>query len=244
MNIGEFSKLTGVSIRTIRYYDEIGLLKPEFVDEQSGYRYYGENSLIIMQEVLFFKELNFPLKTIRDIMLSPNYKKREALKEQKHLLTLKKERLEEIILSIEKIEKGERIMNFDMFSDNKINAYKDEVKERWGNTDAYKENQAKTANYTDEKWADVAMGLNSIMSEFANSMKTGAKYNDNSVHDLVEKLKNFITETQYTCTNEILLCLGDMYVSDDRFKKNIDKNGLGTAEYINNAIKAYCNMQN
>ena len=98
MLIKDFSVLTGVSVRTLRYYDEIGLLKPAYVDEFSGYRYYDENSLLRMQEILFYRELDFSLKNIREILSAPNYDKNKALQEQKKLLTLKKERLERLIL--------------------------------------------------------------------------------------------------------------------------------------------------
>lgn len=90
LHIREFAKLTGVSVRTLHFYDEIGLLKPSSVDEQNGYRFYDEDSLTRMQEVLFYRELDFPLKEIRMILSSPDYDKQNALKKQKHLLTLKK----------------------------------------------------------------------------------------------------------------------------------------------------------
>ena len=97
MQIKEFAKLTGVSVRTLHYYDEIGLLKPAFVDEQNGYRFYDENSLLRMQEILFYRELDFPLKSILEILSSPDYVKQKALAEQRKLLELKKDRLERII---------------------------------------------------------------------------------------------------------------------------------------------------
>lgn len=93
LQIKEFAELTGVSVRTLHYYDEIGLLKPSFVDEQNGYRFYNEASLERMQEILFYRELDFPLKSIAEILASPNYDKQKALAEQKRLLMLKKERL-------------------------------------------------------------------------------------------------------------------------------------------------------
>ena len=91
MLIKEFAEFTGVSVRTLHYYDEIGVLKPAFVDSTTGYRYYNENSLLRMQEILFYRELDFSLKSIGEILSSPNYDKSKALKEQKQLLTLKKE---------------------------------------------------------------------------------------------------------------------------------------------------------
>jgi DNA-binding transcriptional MerR regulator len=101
MQIKEFAEFTGVSVRTLHYYDEIGLLVPAFVDGSNGYRYYDESSLLRMQEILFYRELDFSLKSIGKIISSPNYNKNKALKEQKYLLTLKKERLERLISAID-----------------------------------------------------------------------------------------------------------------------------------------------
>ena len=97
LQIKEFAELTGVSVRTLHYYDEIDLLKPSYVDEQNGYRFYDENSLERMQEILFYRELDFSLKSIAEILASPNYDKQQALAEQKRLLTLKKDRLESFV---------------------------------------------------------------------------------------------------------------------------------------------------
>ena len=106
MQIKEFAEFMGVSVRTLHYYDEIGLLTPALVDKFTGYRYYDENSLLRMQEILFYRELDFSLKNIEEILSSPNYDKNKALKEQKHLLTLKKERLERLISAIDGAVKG------------------------------------------------------------------------------------------------------------------------------------------
>ncbi len=244
MNVKKFADLTGVSVRTLHYYDEIGLLKPEFIDEQNGYRFYGETSLARMQEILFYRELDFSLKTIKEIISYPEYNKKDALSGQKKLLILKKERLEKIIFAIESAEKGEKIMDFSAFDKSEFEKvredYKDEVKSRWVNTEAYKEHEEKTAGYTSEKWSDIGEGMNKIISEFAQALKLGVKETDSEALALAEMLKNFITENQYTCTKEILLCLGEMYVADERFKQNIDKFGAGTADFMSKAIKAYC----
>ncbi len=240
MNVSEFARLSGVSVRTLHYYDEIGLLKPDFVDDNTGYRFYGEKAFSTMQEILFYRELDFSLKNIKEFIASPSHNKTEALKAQKQLLILKKQRLERIIESINRAEKGEKIMNFDAFGNGEINKYKDEVKSRFGGTEAYKESQEKTANYTENDWNNLEQGLNKIISEFAKAKDDGIKETDKEAQALVKRLQNFITETQYTCTNEILASLGEMYVADERFKKNIDKASAGTAEFMSKAIKEYC----
>ncbi len=240
MNISEFARLSGVSVRTLHYYDEIGLLKPDFVDENTSYRFYGEKAFSTMQEILFYRELDFSLKNIKEFITSPSHNKTEVLKAQKQLLILKKQRLERIIEAISSDEKGEKIMSFDAFNKSEIDKYTGEVKRRFGGTEAYRQSQEKTANYTENDWSNLEQGLNQIISEFDKAKNNGVKATDQEAKVLVKKLQNFITETQYSCTNEILASLGEMYVADERFKKNIDKAGSGTAEFMSKAIKEYC----
>ena len=118
--------------------------------------------------------------------------------------------------------------------------YKAEARSRWGTTDAYREHEQKTKNYTKEKWAEANGGLMAIFAEFAVCKESGASADSDEAHALVAKLQAHITANYYTCTDEILAGLGKMYVADERFKKNIDKYGEGTAEFAAEAIEAYC----
>ena len=118
--------------------------------------------------------------------------------------------------------------------------YKTEARSRWGTTDAYREHEQKTKNYTKEKWAEANGGLMAIFAEFAVCKESGASADSDEAHALVAKLQAHITANYYTCTDEILAGLGKMYVADERFKKNIDKYGEGTAEFAAEAIEAYC----
>ena len=118
--------------------------------------------------------------------------------------------------------------------------YDFEICERWGNTDAYREHEQKTKNYTNEKWAEANDGLMAIFAEFAVCKDSGASADSAETQELVAKLQAYITEYYYTCTDEILAGLGKMYVADERFKKNIDKYGEGTAEFVSAAIDVYC----
>ncbi len=242
MQINEFAKLTGVSVRTLHYYDEIGLLKPAFVDAQNGYRFYDENSLERMQEILFYRELDFGLKSISEILSSPDYDKQKALTKQRKLLILKKERLERIIDALDESQKGKVTMaafdNSDYETARK--QYEAEAKQRWGETKAYKEHAEKTANYSKDKWQDVNGGLNTVLAKFAECMNNGHTVDSDNAQALVIELQTYITDNYYTCTNEILASLGQMYVADERFKTNIDKHGNGTAEFISKAIEIYC----
>ena len=117
--------------------------------------------------------------------------------------------------------------------------YENEVRERWGNTDAYREHAQKTKNYTKEKWAESNDGLMAIFAEFAALKNSGASADSTEAQALVAKLQAHITANYYTCTDEILAGLGKMYVADERFKKNIDKYGEGTAEFVLEGIRIY-----
>lgn len=242
MSVKEFAELTGVSVRTLHYYDEINLLKPSEVDENNGYRFYGKAALERMREILFYRELDFPLKSICEILSSPDYDKQKALSEQKKLLILKKERLERIISAIYNAEESEAVMKALNNNDYEVarKQYEAEAKERWGKTEAYKEHTEKTKDYSKDKWQSVTDGLDSIFGEFAECMKDGNAPDSDAAKALAEKLQKHITDNFYTCTKEILSGLGQMYVCDERFTRNIDKHGVGTAEFVSKAITEYC----
>ena len=118
--------------------------------------------------------------------------------------------------------------------------YEDEAKQRWGATDAYKESQAKTGGYSKEKWNDVLGGMNGVFAEFAECKSCGERADSHTAQQLVKKLQDYITANFYHCTDDILAGLGQMYVCDERFRNNIDKNGDGTAEFVSEAIGIYC----
>lgn len=117
--------------------------------------------------------------------------------------------------------------------------YKDEAKEKWGHTQAYKQHEEKTKHYTGQKWDDMAEGMDRIMAAFAACMHAGNAPDSIEAQDLVKALQNHIAENYYHCTNEILVGLGQMYVADERFRKNIDRHGDGTAAYICEAIQVH-----
>ena len=242
IKIKEFAKLSGVTVRTLHYYDDINLLKPSGITE-NGYRLYEEKEIEKLQEILFLKELDFSLTEIKEILTNPDYKKEEALLKQKELLIKKRQRLDKIINLLSKTIKGDKNMSFKEFDTNEIeeakNKYKDEAKKNWGNSNAYKESERKTSNYNREKWAKVNEESNEIMKEFAKNKNLPV--NSKEVQELVERWQNYITNNFYTCTKEILKGLGEMYIADERFKNNINKHGEGTAEFMTKSIEFYCN---
>ena len=122
----------------------------------------------------------------------------------------------------------------------KNNNYEIESRIRWGNTDAYNEHEQKTKNYTKEKWAEINKGLMAMFDEFAACKDNGSSADSVKAQALVANLQAYITNNYYTCTDEILLGISKMYVADDRFKKNIDKSGDGTAEYVKTAVSVFC----
>lgn len=241
MKISEVAKLTGITVRTLHYYDEIGLLKPSEITE-SGYRLYSKDSLETLQQILFFRELDFPLNEIKEIMTNPNYNKREALNKQKELLVKKRQRIDSLIGLINNTIEGENNMSFKEFDMKDIEEskkkYAKEVKERWGNTDAYKECEEKTNNYSENQWGAINKESSEILKAFGQHI--GCDPGSAEVQDLVEKWRNHISSSFYNCTKEILSGLGLMYINDERFQKNIDQNGEGTAELMSKAIEIYC----
>ena len=118
--------------------------------------------------------------------------------------------------------------------------YETEARSRWGNNDAYREHEQKTKNYTKEDWTEANDGLMAIFAEFAACRDSGASADSAEAQALVAKLQTHITANYYTCTDEILAGIGKLYVTDERFKKNIDKYGEGTAEFASDAIEVYC----
>jgi DNA-binding transcriptional MerR regulator len=191
-----------------------------------------------MQEILFYRELDFSLKSIGEILSSPNYDKSKALNEQKQLLILKKERLERLISAIDGAVKGENVMK--AFDNSEFEKYQAEAREKWGKTEAYKEHGERTKNYSKQKWNSLAEGMDLIMAEFARCMTRGETPDSAEAQDLVKTLQDHITGNYYHCTKEILAGLGQMYVADERFKSNIDRHGSGTAAFICEAIAVYC----
>ena len=255
MTVNEVSKLTGVSIRTLQYYDKIGLLHPAEYTE-AGYRLYDDAALETLQQILLFRELEFPLKDIKKIVGSPDFDRSKALAQQIELLTLKKEHLENLIDLAKGLKlRGVRHLKFDAFDTRKIDEYAAQAKASWGTTPAYKEFEEKSKGRTQEDDQNIAQGLMDIFAEFgairgaeAGTLK-GAELDAVKSADpasaeaqaLVKKLQDYITQHFYNCTNEILSGLGKMYAGGGDFTKNIDSyGGEGTAEFVHQAIEVYC----
>lgn len=239
ITVNEVSKLTGVSIRTLQYYDKIGLLKPAKYTE-SGYRLYDDAALEILQQILLFKELEFPLKEIKEMLSSPNFDKNKALEQQIILLTMKKEHLENLITFARGIQLiGVRTMDFSVFDTKKIDEYAKQAKEQWETTIEYKEFEQKAKNRTKEEEQTIMKECMELFVEFG---KLKDKEPDSiEAQNQVKKLQEYITENFYKCSKPILFSLGQMYAGGGEFTTNIDNvGGKGTAEFVLKAIRVFC----
>lgn len=239
MTVKEVSKLTGVSIRTLQYYDKIGLLEPAGHTE-SGYRLYDEATLEKLQQILLFRELEFPLKQIKEIISRPDFDRNRALEQQITLLTMKKEHLENLILFARGIQfVGGKTMDFSVFDTRKMDEYARQAKEQWGKTPEFQELEQKSKGRTKEEEQAVLEDFVQLFVEFGQ-LKTSDPGSD-QVQAQVKKLQDYISEHFYKCTDKILFSLGRMYAGGGEFTENINKmGGEGTAEFASEAIQVYC----
>lgn len=239
MTVNEVSKLAGVSIRTLQYYDKIGLLHPTGYTD-AGYRLYDDADLERLQHILLFRELEFPLKDIKMIVNSPDFDRSKALEQQIELLRLKKEHIENLMnfaLGIKLL--GVKHMDFKAFDRSKLDEYSRRAKELYGNMPEYKEMEEKQKNRTEEDEKILADRFMLFFKE-AGEMKNMNPASDDA-QNLVRRLQDYITQNLYTCTNKILRGLGKMYSGGGDFTTNIDAyGGEGTAIFVADAIEIYC----
>ena len=242
MTVQEVSKLAGVSIRTLQYYDKIGLLHPTGYTE-AGYRLYDDTELERLQHILLFRELEFPLRDIKAILDSPDFDRSKALEQQIELLKLKKEHIQNMIdfaLGVKML--GVKHMDFKAFDKSKLDEYSRQAKELYGNMPEYKEMEEKQKNRTEEDekiLADRFMLLFKEAGEMKDMDPASAE-----AQNLVKRIQDYITENMYTCSDKILRGLGMMYSGGGDFTKNIDAyGGEGTAVFVDQAIQIYCDKR-
>jgi len=218
MTVSQVSRLTGVSVRTLHHYDRIGLLHPAEVTD-AGYRLYGEHELERLQQILFFRELEFPLQDIGKIINSSSFDRNKALDQQIELLEMKKEHLENLLLYARGIRMtGVKHMDFKAFDTTKMDEYAREAKQQWGKTEAYKEFEEKTKDWTEDTARGITDEFMSIFAEFGRIMSKGTASDTAGTADpgsaeaqaLVQKLRDYISEHFYNCTPQILAGLGQM----------------------------------
>lgn len=231
--VSQVSELTGISVRTLHHYDSIGLLKPTRVTE-AGYRLYDESALERLHTILLFRELDFALEDIRQILDTPGFDPMKALEKQIELLEEKRARLEDVIRQAKGFrEKGRIDMKKDTFD-----TYKQQAESRWGKTETWKEYAKKSAGRTKEQEQSLGDGLMDIFRRLGKLRQEDP--GSQEAQALVKELQSYITAHYYTCTPQILKGLGQMYAAGGDFTENIDKaGGPGTAVFARNAIEIF-----
>lgn len=245
--VKEVADMVGVSVRTLHHYDRIGLLQPESVTP-AGYRLYTSSNLARLQQILFFKEIGLALQEIKEVLDQPEFDHKQALKLHKDVLKKKRDRLDDMIQTVERtiqsLEGGITMANEDMFKgfdmkdiEKHQQKYAKEVREKYPK-DTVQQAEAKTSQYTKEDWQNIQKKTNEIYGNIAQRMDRDPS--DPEVQQEVAKWKEFITDHFYDCNFEIFRGLADLYVNDPRFTKNIDKHGEGLAPYLREAMIIYC----
>ena len=239
-SVSQAARLAGVSVRTLRWYDEIGLLKPTEVTP-AGYRFYHDEAMAELQQILFYRELGVPLDQIGRILSAPDNDRAEALRKHRTLLLMKRQRLDDMLRLVDQTIGGtvmydERPKPTQADWEAVKKQYAQEAADRWGNTEAFLESREKHAGYTPEQEAQISAEMEEIFRAFgACGDPEGAE-----AQELVRRWQAHITKYHYNCTDGILACLGQMYANDPRFRENLDKYGPGTAQKMSDAIAACC----
>lgn len=244
--IKQLADLAHISVRTLHYYDQIGLLKPSGMGK-NGYRYYEKPELLRLQQVLFYRELNFPLDEIKKILDKSDFDIKTALKEQKQMLAEKKARIDQLILTINKtIEhmNKQTIINdkelYDPFEDKDVEQYQPEAKLRWGETDAYKQSMERVKKITKAEMGKLKQGQAALTQKLADSMDKGPSSGEAQtlIAEHYEGIRFF-----YDCPLKMYRNLGRMYVNDPRFTAHYEKVRPGMAAFMREAIEIFCKMK-
>lgn len=246
--VQQLGALAGVSVRTLHHYDAIGLLKPARV-ERNGYRMYEDRELLLLQQILFFRELDFSLEAIKRILNRPDFRIEKALKEQRALIEAKKNRLTNLIQTIDqtlkKITRKETMSDkslYDGLSESEVKALKAEAKERWGHTDAYKQSQERYGSLSKEEKEAIGRAGEELLGEIVAAMRAGGKPESEAVQVLIarhyDSLRNF-----YEPSMEMYRGLAEMYVGDPRFAAFYEKRAEGLAQFMRDSMIAYCDQR-
>ena len=241
--VGEVADLAHVSVRTLHHYDAIGLLSPT-ERTAAGYRVYRRADLEDLQQILLYRELDFPLDAIGRLLADPLYDRRAALAAQREQLAARTERMTTILAAIDAalaaLSKGEPMNDtemFEVFGDFDPTVHEGEVKERWGDTDAYAESAKRTARYTKDDWKTIKAESGAVTDGLAAQLAAGARASDPQVQALVDEHRAVIDRWFYPCTIEMQANLGEMYVADPRFGATYERVQPGLATFLRDAIR-------
>ncbi len=243
-SVGQVAGFAGVTVRTLHHYDDIGLLVPG-ERSHAGHRRYNDADLDRLQQILFYRELGFPLDEVAALLDDPAADPRAHLRRQHDLLTARIEKLQKMAAAVEHAMEA-RTMGIDLTPEEKFEVfgefdpdqYEDEVRERWGGTEAYRQSRERTASYTKEDWKRATERFDELHHRMADLMEAGDPAGSEVAMDTAEEHRRFISGTYYDCSHEMHTCLGDMYVSDPRFTATYDRIRPGLAVYLRDAIAA------
>ena len=242
--VGRVAEIAGVTVRTLHHYDEIGLLSPG--DRSSaGHRRYEEADLERLQQILLYRELGFTLEEIAAILDDPDVEARIHLRRQHRLLQDRIVRLQDMAAAVEYMLEAQKVgMNltpeekFEVFGGFDPDAYTEEVEQRWGETDAYRESARRTARYSKEDWQRIQAETAALQQRWLEAFDRGVGAESQAAMDLAEEHRQQISKHFYECTLEIHTGLAEMYIADERFTKYYDDQRAGLARYVHDAIMA------
>jgi len=241
--VGELAAVAGVSVRTLHHYDEIGLLRPDG-RSRAGYRHYGEAQLERLQQIRWYRELGFPLEEIATLLDEP-LDAVAHLRRQHRLLTERLARTAEMVAAVEKALEAQQMgislspqERFEVFGDADPEQYADEVRQRWGETDAYQESQRRTRGYDKAQWQEIQAAQADLVARLAAALASGEPADGPVATALAEEHRAQISRWFYDCSSEIHRGLAEMYVSDPRFTAHYEERAPGLAQYLHDAIVA------
>ena len=239
-SVGEIAALAGVTVRTLHHYDELGLVTAK--RSTNSHRTYDQAALEMLQQVLFFRTLGFQLDDIKRIISDPGFDRAAALERQRELMIGKLARTREIVSAIEAAieaeREGESVKAQDMFGGFDPADYENEVKERWGTTDSYREAGRRTKGYSKADWAHLRQESSTILESLADLMRAGTAADADAAVELAEAHRLHIDRWFYPCSKQMHLALGESYVADPRFTAFYDEVEPGLAVYLRDAIAA------
>jgi DNA-binding transcriptional MerR regulator len=245
LKVSEVAAIARVTVRTLHHYDRLGLVAPR-ARSRAGYRLYAPQDLERLQQVLFFRELGFPLREVRRIMTDRRFDQTAALAAQRSLLMKKMEQLGAIVDAVDRAIAASAAGRHDMDTKQMFAGvrgfepyeYEAEVERRWGATDARREAGRRTAKYTVEQWKDIKAEAAKITRDLADRFDAGTPPADRAVMDVAERHRQHIDRWYYPCSRAMHVGLGNMYVADPRFAENYEKVRTGLAAYMRDAIAA------
>ncbi|MGW7466923.1 MerR family transcriptional regulator [Streptomyces xantholiticus] len=243
-SVGQVARFAGVTVRTLHHYDEIGLLHPSG-RSGSGHRRYDDADLDRLQQILFYRELGFPLEEVAVLLDDPDVDPRAHLRRQHELLSARITRLQEMAAAVERAMEAKKMginltpeEKFELFGDFDPDDHAEETEQRWGGTDAYKESQRRAASYTKEDWQRIQREADEVNARFVALMEAGEEPESEAAMAAAEEHRRWISSNHYDCSYEMHTGLAEMYVTDERFTRNIDRARPGLAAYLREAILA------